>query len=140
MGDKVIQGSNLYEDGKMSVYNGAVGQVTRIIPGRKELYVDFPGSGEIRYDSQTVEMLELAYATTAHKFQGSEAPYVILPMAPTFCRMLNKQLIYTAVTRAKVKLIIIGDERSFQDAVRNDVLEKRISHLSERMDLAAFAA
>ena len=140
VGDKVIQGSNLYENDKMSVYNGAIGRVTRIVPNRKELYVDFPDSGEIRYDDQTIEKLELAYALTIHKFQGSEAPYIILPMDSTFLRMLNRQLLYTAVTRAKAKLFIIGDEGSFREAMQRDALEKRSSYLADRMDSAMFAA
>ena len=84
VGDKVIQGKNLYENGRMSVYNGAAGRITGIDPNKKEICVDFPDSGIIRYDSKSVEMLELAYALTIHKFQGSEIPYVILPMDGTF--------------------------------------------------------
>lgn len=138
VGDKVIQGKNLYENGRMSVYNGAAGRITGIDPNKKEICVDFPDSGIIRYDSKSVEMLELAYALTIHKFQGSEIPYVILPMDGTFLRMLNRQLVYTAVTRAKVKLIIIGSEASFKDAVCKDTLEDRHSHLGARLDRLCF--
>ena len=102
--DKVIQLVNQYED---SVMNGDMGVISDIL-GKKEVVVDFQGN-KVKYKGQDISNISLAYAISIHKSQGSEFPVVILPIFPSYRVMLNKKLLYTAVTRAKDYLVLIGD-------------------------------
>ena len=113
MDDKVIQLVNQYEDGVM---NGDMGIVSDT-PNEKELTVDFQGT-IVKYKGDDVESLQLAYAISVHKAQGSEFPVVILPFFSNYRILLNKKLVYTAVTRAKEHLVIIGDGRAFRNAIK----------------------
>lgn len=80
-----------------------------------------------------MEMVEHAYIQTVHKSQGSEYPVVILPWLMAFRLMLKRNILYTAITRAKVKLIIIGQKRAIEKAVHNTKNEKRLTRLGERL-------
>ncbi len=111
--DKVIQLVNQYED---SVMNGDMGVVSDIL-GKKELVVDFQGN-KVKYKGQDINNISLAYAISIHKSQGSEFPVVILPIFPSYRVMLNKKLLYTAVTRAKDYLVLIGDFITLNRTIR----------------------
>ena len=102
--DKIIQLVNQYED---SVMNGDMGVVSDVL-GKKELVVDYQGN-KVKYKGQDLNNIQLAYAISIHKSQGSEFNVVILPIFPSYRVMLNKKLLYTAVTRAKDYLVLIGD-------------------------------
>ena len=125
--DKVIQLVNQYED---SVMNGDMGIVEDTF-GEKEVLVDF-GVSEVLYKENTLSNIALAYAISVHKSQGSEFKVVILPLFSNYSVLLNKKLIYTAITRAKEHLVIIGDNRVLNDAIKinsNDRLTTLKSHL-----------
>ncbi|MCR5565196.1 MAG: ATP-dependent RecD-like DNA helicase [Gammaproteobacteria bacterium] len=111
--DKVIQLVNQYED---SVMNGDMGIVEDTF-GEKEVLVDF-GISEVLYKESTISNIALAYAISVHKSQGSEFKVVILPLFSNYNVLLNKKLIYTAITRAKEHLVIIGDNRVLNDAIK----------------------
>ena len=120
--DLVMQLKNIEE-----VANGDVGEVLNIYraDGKNVMRVDF-GDGKImEYTDDDIWPLNLAYCITVHKAQGDEYPVVILPMLTSFYRMLRKNLFYTAVTRAKRKVIIVGSKIAMAIAIKNDTLSKR---------------
>ena len=120
--DLVMQLKNIEE-----VANGDVGEVLNIYraDGKNVMRVDF-GDGKImEYTDDDIWPLNLAYCITVHKAQGDEYPVVILPMLTSFYRMLRKNLFYTAVTRAKRKVIIVGSKNAMAIAIKNDTLSKR---------------
>ena len=120
--DLVMQLKNIEE-----VANGDVGEVLNIYraDGKNVMRVDF-GDGKImEYTDDDIWPLNLAYCITVHKAQGDEYPVVILPMLTSFYRMLRKNLFYTAVTRAKRKVIIVGSKKAMAIAIKNDTLSKR---------------
>ena len=130
-GDKVMQIRNNYEK---DVFNGDIGRVVRI--EGKLVQVSFPDrlEGEIvTYEATEVEELQLAYAMSVHKSQGSEYPYVLLCMVPSHYIMLQRNLLYTAVTRAKEKVLVVGSRRAVRTAVENDKMRQRYSLLAERL-------
>lgn len=130
-GDKVMVIQNDYN---LGVYNGDLGIVQKV--DRKSLWVDF-GDKEVEFPQEELDILTLAYASTIHKSQGSEFPIVIMPLVQQHYVMLQRNLLYTGMTRAKKKLILVAEERSVRQAVRNDVIEKRNSLLTERIRGAA---
>ncbi len=110
--DKVLQLVNQPEDGVM---NGDIGEVIGIIEG-KEMLVDFSGT-IVKYDLKDLENITLAYAISIHKSQGSEFKLVILPIVRSYSMMLKRKLLYTAVTRAKDQLVMVGDYYAFARGV-----------------------
>ena len=130
-GDKVMQIRNNYEK---NVFNGDIGQVVRI--SGKLLTVSFPDRPEgenVTYEGSEVEELQLAYAMSVHKSQGSEYPLVILLMVPSHYMLLQRNLLYTAVTRAKSKVLVVGSRKAIWTAVENDKTRRRYSLLAERL-------
>lgn len=125
-GDRVIQTVNSYE---LGVMNGEVGEVLR---ADSELVVDFDGR-EVAYNAMTVAGLRLAYALTIHKSQGSEWPWVVVLCHSTHAYMLSRQLLYTAITRAKKGVVLVGDERGLDLALMNVAPTKRNTTLVERL-------
>ena len=120
--DIVMQLKNVEE-----VANGDVGEVLNIYKagGKNAMRVDF-GDGKImEYIDEDIWPLNLAYCITVHKAQGDEYPVVILPMLTCFYRMLRKNLFYTAITRAKRKVIIVGSKKAMAIAIKNDTVSKR---------------
>ena len=111
VGDKVINTTNNYE---LSVMNGDIGHVLR---GKDDVFVAFDGE-EKKFDSKAVKSLELAYAISIHKSQGSEYPVVIIPVSNAHAHMLGRNLIYTAITRAKMAAIVIGSKETFEAGIR----------------------
>lgn len=120
-GDKVI---HLVNDAENNVFNGDLGYITDLLPAKytdskqDELTINFDGN-EIVYQRSEWYKIRLAYAMSIHKSQGSEFPVVILPITSSSHRMLQRNLIYTAITRAKSKLILLGEKSAFDFAVKN---------------------
>jgi len=118
-GDRVIQTSNDY---KRNVFNGEIGTV--LGAGKTELLVDFDGRA-VTYDRDAANSLQLAYALTVHKSQGSEWPHVVVVCHSTHSYMLSRQLIYTALTRAKESVTIVGDRKGVKRALANATPARR---------------
>ena len=130
-GDKVLQ---LENDPDNNVFNGDIGRVYEI--EGKTVTVAFPERPEgdyVSYSQGECEELQLAYAMSVHKSQGSEYPYVILLMVPSHYVMLQRNLLYTAVTRAKQRVLVVGSKRAVLTAVENDKTRRRHSLLAERL-------
>ena len=113
--DKVLQLVNQPED---DVMNGDIGIITEILEN-KEISVDFSGN-VVRYDRKDLDNLSLAYALSIHKSQGSEFSIVVMPVMKSYAIMLRKNLLYTAITRAKEKLVVIGEEEAFLMGIHRD--------------------
>lgn len=131
VGDKVMQIRNNYEK---DVFNGDIGRVYKI-EGKTVtvLYPERPEGDFVSYNQSECEDLQLAYAMSVHKSQGSEYPCVILLMVPSHYVMLQRNLLYTAVTRAKQRVLIVGSKRAVLTAVENDRTRRRYSLLAERL-------
>ena len=128
-GDKVMQVSNNYDKG---VYNGDVGIITEVSIAKKKLRVDFQGLIVDYYDNE-FDQLKHAFATTVHKVQGSQYPVVIMVVTNYHSMMLLRNLLYTGVTRAQQRLIIVGDEDAVKFAIRNVKNNTRLSALAEKL-------
>lgn len=128
-GDKVMQIANNYDKG---VFNGDIGKITRVDPEEQEVVVSFD-IGEVAYEFSELDELVLAFAVSVHKSQGSEYPAVVLPILPQHYLLLQRNLLYTAVTRAKRLLVLIGTKRAIGMAVRNNRTMKRHTRLAERL-------
>jgi len=126
VGDKVIQLSNNYEK---EVFNGEIGYVLEADADERKIKVKFEDK-VIEYKDFELDELGYAYALTIHKFQGSEAKCVITPIVMSHFIMLSRNLIYTAVTRAKEKFVFVGTKNAFGMAVKNDKPVKRYGDLS----------
>ncbi len=127
--DKVIQTENDYDK---EVFNGDIGQVVRINSIEREVTVKFD-SREVTYDFGELDELSLAYAITIHKSQGSEFPAVVIPLAMQHYLLLQRNLIYTGVTRGKKLAVLIGQRKALALAVRNDRTGDRFSGLLARL-------
>ena len=128
LGDKVMQNKNNYDKG---VFNGDIGYIVDLEPGR--MLVHFGEELEAEYESSEFSQLQLAYCMTVHKSQGSEYPVVVLPLVSAHYIMLQRNLLYTAVTRAKKLVILIGSKAALNTAVENDRTRKRYTLLAERL-------
>ena len=128
LGDKVIQMKNNYTK---QVFNGDIGFVMAIEPGR--MTVHFSDELEVDYENGEFGELALAYALTVHKSQGSEYPVVILPLVRSHTIMMQRNLLYTAVTRAKREVILLGSKAALNTAVGNNRTSKRYTLLAERL-------
>ena len=139
VGDKVIQTSNNYQierknrKGKTQsgVYNGDMGRVKRIDKEEEYLYVEFEDGWTVRYDFSELEQLELAYALTVHKSQGSEYPAVVIPVWDYVPMLTSMNLLYTAVTRAKKCILLIGAKKRLYQMARNVRANDRLTGLKE---------
>jgi exodeoxyribonuclease V alpha subunit len=126
VGDKVMQIRNNYDK---NVYNGDIGIIKKVKVVDKQLIVQMDGEREIEYEFSELNELELAYAVTVHKYQGSECPCIILPIHESQHSMLYRHLLYTAVTRGKQLLLLVGSREALSTAVRNDNARERYSAL-----------
>lgn len=129
VGDKVMQIRNNYEK---NIFNGDIGYVSEIDLEDRSLIVDFDGR-DIEYESAEIDELSPAYAVTIHKSQGSEFPIVVIPVTMKHYMMLQRNLIYTGVTRARRICVLVGDERALAYAVGNKSDRKRNSRLAFRI-------
>jgi exodeoxyribonuclease V alpha subunit len=123
--DKVIQTENDY---KKDVFNGDIGTIEKIDPIEKKVSIRYDDRMVV-YDYGELDEVSLAYAITIHKSQGSEFPVVVIPVAMQHFMMLQRNLIYTGITRAKRLLVIIGQKKALGLAVNNDLSHKRYSGL-----------
>jgi exodeoxyribonuclease V alpha subunit len=126
VGDKVIQTKNNYD---LGVFNGDIGKIIEITDAKNELVVRFSEDREIQYAKSDIFELDLAYAISIHKSQGSEFDCVILPITMQHYRMLYRNLIYTGLTRAKKYAVFIGQRKALEVAVNNNNYEKRQTSL-----------
>ena len=126
-GDKVMQVVNDHERG---VYNGDLGVIARMDLEEGELAVDYEGR-EVAYGFGELDELVLAYAATVHKSQGSEYPAVVVPLTTQHYPMLQRNLVYTGVTRGKRLVVLVGQRRALAIAVRNGSGRRRWSKLRE---------
>jgi len=137
-GDRIMVVKNDYDNG---VYNGDVGKVQRINHQTKELDIHvFAGSGAprqvVRYDlKKGTPPIRLAYAQTVHKSQGQEYDVIVVPMLKSFGWQLQRNLLYTAITRAKQRVLVVGESEAVWKAVQNDKANKRNTLLSERLSM-----
>ncbi len=129
VGDKVMQIRNNYN---MEVFNGDIGKITKIDPEKQEVIITFDGRN-IPYDYLDMDEIVLAYAVSVHKSQGSEYPAVIIPIVAQHYLLLQRNLIYTAVTRGKHLVILIGSKKALAIGIKNDKTDKRYTHLKERL-------
>ena len=129
-GDRVMQQRNNYDK---DVFNGDLGYIREVDTEERTLKVDFDGK-KVEYDVTELDELTLAYATTIHKAQGSEYPIVVMPVLMTHFVMLQRNLIYTGITRAKKICVLIGAMKALAYAVRNVSVLKRNTSLRERLN------
>ena len=128
-GDRVMQIRNNYDK---DVYNGDIGTISDVDLEENELLVSF-GDKVVTYEKSELDELVLAYATTIHKSQGSEYPIVVIPVFYSFFTLLQRNLIYTAITRAKKICVLIGQVKALGYAVKNLTVEQRNTKLKERL-------
>ena len=129
VGDKVIQTKNNYE---LDVYNGDVGKVALVSEETKELHIEFEDRTAL-YTFDDLDNLTLAYAITVHKSQGSEYPALILPIVSQHYLMLQRNILYTAITRAKGLVVVVGDPKALHRALNNTDVTRRNTRLAERL-------
>ena len=127
--DKVMQIRNNYDK---DVYNGDIGTVTKVDLDERLLYAEFDGR-VVSYEVSELNELVLAYATTVHKSQGSEYPIVIMPIMMSHFVMLQRNLIYTGITRAKRIMILVGQKKALAYCIHNLTVDQRNSRLRQRL-------
>lgn len=132
VGDKVIQTVNNYDK---EVFNGDIGFIKAIDQEEGELCIEFD-QRRIVYELDELDEISLAYATSIHKAQGSEYEAVVIPLAMQHFTLLERNLIYTAVTRGKSLVVILGQAKALAIAVRNIRSNQRVTHLSQRLSEA----
>ena len=140
-GDKVMQTRNNYdieyttengEDG-VGIYNGDMGTVDSIHTQERYMIITFDDGKIIEYPFTSVEDLDLAYAITVHKSQGSEFSYVVIPLSTYMPMLMTRNLFYTAITRAKTMVILVGSDRIVENMTKNNTYTKRFTGLLERV-------
>ncbi|MCR5595130.1 MAG: ATP-dependent RecD-like DNA helicase [Lachnospiraceae bacterium] len=145
-GDKVMQIKNNYQlewsvTGKNNivvqsgtgVFNGDLGVIKEIDDEQRFMLVEYEEGHEVRYDYQLLDEIELAYAVTIHKSQGSEYPAVVIPLLSGPPQLMNRNLLYTAITRAKTGVVILGRKEMVESMVDNDHVNMRYTGLEERI-------
>ena len=140
-GDKVMQTRNNYDmeytenDGTKGtgIYNGDMGIINSIHTGEKYILITFDEDKTVEYPFANLDELDLAYAITVHKSQGSEFPFVIIPVCSYIPMLMSRNLLYTAITRAKQMVILVGSERAVINMTNNNSYTKRFTGLEERL-------
>ncbi len=127
--DKVIQTENDYDK---DVFNGDIGQIAKIDLVEREVTVRFD-QREVVYDFGELDEVALAYAITIHKSQGSEFPAVVIPLATQQYLLLQRNLVYTGITRGKKLVVVVGQRKALAIAVKNNRTEQRFSGLLARL-------
>ena len=141
-GDKVMQIRNNYdlvwdENGteRFGIYNGDIGVIEKIYDRQSYMLIDFDGR-EVKYGFDLLEDLEHAYAITVHKSQGSEYPFVVMPVTDFPPMLMTRNLLYTAVTRAKTMAVLVGREDALSRMVENDRETVRYTGLRDMLQSA----
>ena len=127
--DKVMQLRNNYDKG---IYNGDLGRITDIDRKEGKVHVDFYDK-TVEYNDDELDEISLAYATSIHKSQGSEYPVVVIPLHMSHYMMLHRSILYTAVTRGKKRVVLVGSRRALAMAIQNVRLERRFTGLKEKL-------
>ena len=127
--DKVMQVRNNYDK---EVFNGDIGRITQIYPENQQLAISFDGR-EVTFDFSDLDEVVLAYAVSVHKSQGSEFPVVIIPVLTQHYILLQRNLIYTAVTRGQKLVVMVGTRKALAIGVKNDKTKKRFTYLKHRL-------
>ncbi len=130
-GDKILQLKNNYQK---EVFNGDVGWITSINPTEREILIRFDHR-EVPFDFNELDEITLAYCCSIHKSQGSEYPVVILPLHTQHFKMLQRNLLYTAITRGRKMVVVVGSRYALQLAVKQIDVQKRYSLLQERLQI-----
>ncbi len=129
LGDKVIQLVNNYDK---EVFNGDIGFIDFVNVPEGVLHIDFEGRSVV-YNSDELDEVALAYATTIHKAQGSEYPAVVMPLATQHYTLLERNLLYTGVTRGKKLVVIVGQPKALRIAIDNIRATERVTKLAQRL-------
>ena len=127
--DKVMQIKNNYDK---EVFNGDIGRITRIDEEAQEVTISFDGR-DVAYDYTDLDEIVLAYAVSVHKSQGSEYPAVVIPILTQHYVLLQRNLIYTAVTRGRKLVVMVGTKKALAIGVKNDKTQKRFTYLRHRL-------
>lgn len=130
--DKVIQTRNNYDK---EVFNGDIGEILKIDDFEREVVISFDGR-EVVYDFNELDEVSLAYAITIHKSQGSEFPVVVMPLAMQQYLLLQRNLVYTGITRGRRLVVLVGQKKALQTAVRNVSAVRRYTALEKRLGMA----
>jgi exodeoxyribonuclease V alpha subunit len=130
LGDKVMQIRNDYDK---EVFNGDIGRIVAVDPEELKLEVLYPGRGRVSYAQEDLDELVPAYAITVHKSQGSEYPCVVLLLLKQHYLLLQRNLLYTAVTRARERVVVVGSKQAVAMAVGNDKPIQRYTRLAQRL-------
>jgi exodeoxyribonuclease V alpha subunit len=139
VGDKVIQIRNNYDKGTAGVFNGTIGTVTALSITDRQLTVRTDEDEDIAYDFDELDELQHAYAITVHRSQGSEYPAVVIPITMSAYTLLQRNLLYTAVTRAKQLVVLVGSRKALAIAVRTAGTGRRHTGLTHRLQDPATA-
>jgi len=132
-GDKILQTVNNYDK---EVFNGDIGTISSIDLEESELVIEFDGR-EVKYDVNELDEISLAYAVSIHKSQGSEYSAVVIPLATQHFMMLERNLLYTGVTRGKKLVVVVGQARALAMAVKNKRSARRVTALAHRLQATA---
>ncbi len=134
VGDRVCQRVNNYKIDETGVFNGDTGTIVDIDTGKRELFVELWDGRVVTYTELEIGELSLAYAVTVHRSQGSEIPCVVLALHHSQYSLLDRQLTYTGITRAKKLLIIVGSHRALSMGTRKHQANQRLTALKEKID------
>jgi len=118
------------------IYNGDIGNILFIDEAEQEMYVQFDDEKEVVYSFNQLDELILAYASTVHKSQGSEFPVIIMPIVWAPPMLLTRNLLYTAITRAKRLVVLVGQEKYMEEMIENNKIDKRFPALDYRLKSA----
>jgi exodeoxyribonuclease V alpha subunit len=132
-GDKVIQIRNNYDKGAAGVFNGTVGTITALSVTDQQLTVRTDEDEDIAYDFDELDELQHAYAITVHRSQGSEYPAVVVPLTMSAYTLLQRNLLYTAITRARRLVVLVGIRKALAIAVRTAGTGRRHTALTHRL-------
>ena len=132
-GDKVIQIRNNYDKGTAGVFNGTVGTITALSVTEQQLSVRTDEDEDIDYAFDELDELQHAYAITVHRSQGSEYPAVVVPVTMSAYTLLQRNLLYTAITRAKRLVVLVGSRKALAIAVRTAGAGRRHTALTHRL-------
>jgi exodeoxyribonuclease V alpha subunit len=135
VGDKVMQLRNNYDKGTAGVFNGSVGVITAVSLEDSELRVRLDEDEEVGYGFDELDELTHGYAVSIHRSQGSEYPCVVVPVTTSAWLMLQRNLVYTAVTRAQRIVVLVGSRRALAKAVRTQGAGRRYTALTQRLQL-----